>query len=50
MADKLLGKERIKELWEEIKMLDIIEVAQSLFRVILKCEDISAFETALNRA
>ncbi len=118
MANKLLGKERIKELWEEIKMLDIIEVAmekgeeagfkkgeetgfkkgeetgfkkgkdegeftgiqkmlmalliekfspipqhvaiqikkiqdsdvlQSLFRVILRCEDLSEFEAALNR-
>ncbi|MBF0202664.1 MAG: hypothetical protein HQK66_15455 [Desulfamplus sp.] len=27
MANKLLSKDRINELWEEIKMLDIIEVA-----------------------
>jgi hypothetical protein len=110
MSNKLLGKERINELWEEIKMLDIIEVAlekgeetgfkkgeetgfkkgkdegevtgiqkmlmtllmekfspiprhiavqikkiqdsdvlQSLCRVILRCEDLSEFEAALNR-
>ncbi len=110
MSNKLLSKERINELWEEIKMLDIIEIAmekgrdegrddgrkkgwdegrdegevigiqkmlmallmekfspipqhtaiqikkiqdsdvlQSLFRFILKCEDLSELEAALNR-
>jgi len=27
MSNKLIDKERIKELWEEIKMLDVLEVA-----------------------
>ena len=28
MSNKLIDKERIKELWEEIKMLDVLEVAR----------------------
>ncbi|MCP4351244.1 MAG: hypothetical protein GY795_37750 [Desulfobacterales bacterium] len=28
MSNKLIGKERLKALWEEIKMLDIIEIAR----------------------
>jgi len=28
MSNKLIDKERIKELWEEIKMLDVLDVAR----------------------
>ncbi len=28
MSNKLVGKERLKAIWEEIKMLDILEVAK----------------------
>jgi hypothetical protein len=28
MSNRIIGKERLKEMWEEIKMLDIIEIAR----------------------
>ncbi len=28
MSNKLIDKDRLKELWEEIKMLDILEIAR----------------------